>query len=80
MPTHGHTLQGSSTLGTSDSPAGAVPARSAAGTPEYATTPNANLAANAIAVTGGNQPHNNMPPFLTMNYIIALYGIFPSRN
>ena len=35
---------------------------------------------NALTNTGGSQPHNNMMPYLTLNFIIALIGIFPSRN
>jgi microcystin-dependent protein len=38
------------------------------------------LNAASISTTGGSQPHNNMMPYLVLNYIIALQGIFPSRN
>ena len=38
------------------------------------------VAAPTIALAGGNQPHNNMQPYLGMNYIIAVEGIYPSRN
>ena len=38
------------------------------------------LNANAVTNTGGSQPHNNMMPYLVLNFIIALQGIFPSRN
>ena len=41
--------------------------------------PSVNLAVNAVASTGGNQPHENRQPYLGMTYIIALEGIFPSR-
>lgn len=34
----------------------------------------------ALSVVGGSQPHNNMPPYLTLNFCIALQGIFPARN
>jgi microcystin-dependent protein len=34
----------------------------------------------AVTVTGGGQPHNNMPPYLTLNFIIALQGLFPPRS
>ena len=34
----------------------------------------------AIGTAGGNQPHNNLPPYLSLNFIIALQGIFPARN
>ena len=39
-----------------------------------------NMNSAAILSTGGNQPHDNMMPVLAINYIIALEGIFPSRN
>jgi len=35
---------------------------------------------NGVGTVGGSQPHNNVPPYLGMNYIICLFGIFPSRN
>ena len=44
-----------------------------------ATTPIVQFSPNAIAPAGGNQPHNNMMPFLTLNFCIALQGVFPSR-
>lgn len=38
------------------------------------------MAATAISPTGGNQPHNNLQPSLVINFVIAVQGIFPSRN
>lgn len=38
------------------------------------------MAPQAIGATGGGQPHDNMPPYLVLNYIIALQGVFPSQN
>jgi microcystin-dependent protein len=38
------------------------------------------LNAQTCGIAGGSQPHNNMQPYLGMNYIICLFGIFPSRN
>lgn len=46
----------------------------------YGTTPSAIAAPMSIEASGGNQPHNNMQPYLALNYSIALSGIFPSRN
>jgi len=49
----------------------------------YQTTSNANLTAMAfqtITPTGGNQPHNNMQPYLTLNFCIALQGVYPPRT
>jgi microcystin-dependent protein len=42
--------------------------------------PTASLSPTQSSITGGSQPHNNMQPYLGMNYIICLFGIFPSRN
>lgn len=80
MPPHSHPMTGDSNLGTSASPAGLFPARNAAGAPTYGTgsQPSA-MNAGAIGATGGGQAHNNMPPYLTLNFIIALSGIFPAR-
>jgi len=44
------------------------------------STQNATLAATSISIAGGTTPHENRQPFLGLNYIIALQGIFPSRN
>jgi microcystin-dependent protein len=45
----------------------------------YQTTQNTQLAAEAVAPSGGDAPHNNMQPYLTLNFCIALQGIFPQR-
>lgn len=78
LPSHTHVPAGSSSPGSTDSPAGAA-AWATAATPLYsASTPNAQLNAGAIAPTGQGQAHNNMMPFLGMNFIISLFGIYPS--
>ena len=46
----------------------------------YQTSSNTTLALEAIAPTGGDQPHNNMQPYLTLNFNIALQGVFPPRG
>jgi microcystin-dependent protein len=82
MPTHSHVLSGQTSNGTSDSPAGGMLARDPAGTPGYGDGA-ANVAAmhaSSIGTAGLGQPQANMPPFLTINFVIALEGIFPSRN
>ena len=43
-------------------------------------SPTGSMKANALTTVGGSQPHNNMMPYLTLNFIISLIGIFPSRN
>jgi microcystin-dependent protein len=46
----------------------------------YSSTDGATMNAGALAATGGGQPHNNMPPYLVLNFCIAMQGVFPSRN
>ena len=81
MPAHGHPMNVSAANGVSDTPANNILAKNASGVPEYGAAPgNASLAPGAIGQMGGNQPHTNVQPYLGLNYIIALEGIFPSRN
>ena len=54
-------------------------AQSASGT-LYQTSTNTSLAGQALAPTGGDQPHNNMQPYLTFYFCIALQGVFPPRT
>jgi microcystin-dependent protein len=85
MPAHNHVVQvnASSDPGTSASPGGNIWATSTARdsmyVPSGTSTPMSNGAATA-GIAGGSQPHNNMQPFLGMNFIIAIEGIYPSRN
>ena len=80
MPQHIHFVNASQTDGNVNSPGGNVLARSVIG-PPYRSPP-ASVAMNAENVTsvGGSQPHENRQPFLTTNIVIALQGVFPSRN
>ena len=79
LPSHTHTTQGTSTVGSSDNPSNALPAKNAAGIPQYGTGTLVPMAAGTLLPTGGGTAHNNLPPYLTLNYIIALQGIFPTR-
>ncbi len=81
LPAHNHPENVLVSTGTSNTPSGGLLTqpglRNAAYFGSDATT--AALAATAVAPTGGSQPHNNLPPFLTLNYCIALQGVFPQR-
>ena len=78
MPAHNHLVFASSAAPNVGSPAGNEWAAQAGA---YSTdTPNTTVASNAVLNVGGNQPHSNLQPFLVVNFIIALSGIFPSRN
>jgi microcystin-dependent protein len=82
IPFHTHPLQAETTPANSKSPAGNVLARAAGGNVYLAPAgaPIVQLSPNALAPTGGNQPHNNMQPYLTLNFCIALQGVFPPRT
>lgn len=79
LAAHIHTLGASSANGTSDQVAGAAMARSPAAIPQYASSFDTTLAPEAVSTSGGTQPHNNMQPYLALNFIIALQGVFPQR-
>jgi microcystin-dependent protein len=78
-PAHTHVARGSSAFGTVVSPANTVvPARNGAQIPEWGVTVDTALGAVAMTNTGGSQAHENQQPYLCLNYVIALQGIFPS--
>jgi microcystin-dependent protein len=83
LPTHGHTLAGTNDLANANVPGGAVPAaKPRGGVTMYAPTGSGNAVLNtaSVAPVGGGQPHNNLQPYLSLNWVIALVGIYPSRN
>lgn len=79
VPVHSHDVQGTSGPGLSSDPSGAVPARNALGSPHYSLGGDTSLAAGALDVAGGSQPHDNLMPSLCVHFIICTdYGVFPS--
>lgn len=78
IPSHSHPLLGSTDPATTTAPTFNVIGTPAAATPLFAATPNLSLAPTSISPVGGSQPHNNMQPYLCVNFIISLFGIFPS--
>lgn len=78
-PAHTHTALCNTAAASTANPTGATWAANGGGHLPYAATANAQCSPQAIAVTGG-QPHDNMAPTLTLNFCIALQGIFPPRN
>jgi microcystin-dependent protein len=79
IPSHTHPLIASTQTGTDKSPAGRVTDQTSAGVQIYIEEgPDQPMAANAIGPQGGNQPHTNFQPYLCVNFIISLFGIFPS--
>lgn len=78
LPTHFHQIQADSA--NADTPI--VTSSRFAGVNNLYRAPSALVALHATSVSnvGGSQPHNNMSPFLTITFVIALLGIFPTRN
>lgn len=82
IPSHSHALNATGQPGEDSAPAGEALARSV-GASLYQTVTNQNivqLAPEALAPAGGNTPHNNLQPYLTFYFCIALQGVFPSRT
>jgi microcystin-dependent protein len=77
MPTHTHVPVGSSTPANLGDPTANL---WAAGNGAYSPTPNTSMNPASIQTAGGSQPHQNMSPYLTVTFCIALQGIFPSQN
>jgi len=78
MPNHNHTWNASFQDADRPDPAGNFFGR---GNQDYASVNNlGDMASQMLPSTGGSQAHNNMQPYLTMNYIIALVGLYPSRS
>lgn len=79
MPAHNHFVQATSAQSTTNLPQGNLLATNNAA--QYNTTPlNTTLHPSSITNVGGSQPHENRQPFLVLNFIVALQGVFPSRN
>ncbi len=84
MPAHTHPASANPAAGSVNGPANSAWASPGAGRGLNLYNPAAGsappLSAQALAVTGGGQPHNNLPPYLALNFIIATTGIFPPRT
>ena len=82
MPAHGHTVGAAVGAGNQASPTGRAWSSLPGRTPPmlFAASPNTTMSPQAFAVTGASQPHNNMSPYVVLNFIIALQGIFPPRG
>ncbi|WP_273652704.1 phage tail protein [Cellulomonas fimi] len=77
MPAHTHPVRAAATADRTAPGAGRWAVTDA---PHYGATPQAVMADGLVGNTGGSQPHANMPPYAALQAVIALVGIFPSRN
>jgi microcystin-dependent protein len=77
IPAHSHPLIATTSVANQSSPANNVIAQSTAADLYIEDTTTAALAANAVGPVGGSQPHSNFQPYLCIEFIISLFGIFP---
>lgn len=78
IPAHTHPIVAYSKAGDQISPGNNIPSASFNVTPYLNDSPTGNFSASAIGPVGGSQPHTNFQPYLCVNFIISLFGIFPS--
>lgn len=83
MPAHSHPLMAQSAEGNANLPTNNAFANTGSSDPDFApgtVTPDVQMGVQSIGQTGGNQPFSINQPSLAINYIIALFGIYPARN
>jgi microcystin-dependent protein len=81
MPAHNHFVTGNSTAATTNTPASATRLANSSPVNLYSAFSSVTtMDPGTILNVGGSQAHNNMQPYLTISFIVALQGIFPSRN
>jgi microcystin-dependent protein len=78
IPAHSHPFLASADNTTVPNPGGNTIGTPLTATPFVAAAPNLPLAPQSIPSVGGSQPHTNFQPYLCVNFIISLFGIFPS--
>jgi microcystin-dependent protein len=80
IPAHSHALLASSSPGTSNTPVSNLTAESASINTYIQDVTNSNMSPSAVTSVGGSQPHDNFQPYLCVDFIISLFGIFPSQT
>ena len=82
IPAHSHVPQAQSAALASNvsSPANAVWANSTLGQFDNTNPPDSTMAPGGMGTSGGSQPHDNMVPYLVINFILSLFGVFPSQT
>jgi microcystin-dependent protein len=78
IPAHNHPFLASGVTGDQVSPGANLPANSFNVTPYINEAPNGDANPASIAAVGGSQPHTNFQPYLCVNFVVSLFGIFPS--
>jgi microcystin-dependent protein len=80
IPAHTHAYLGSSSVSNDPNPGGNVVGQSTTISLYESQAPSAAMAASGIGSIGGSQPHNNFQPYLCVDFIISLFGVFPSQT
>jgi microcystin-dependent protein len=80
IPAHHHAALGAAVTGDQTSANGALPANSVTITPYLNSAPDSAFLASAIGPVGGSQPHTNFQPYLCIDFIISLFGIYPQPS
>lgn len=80
IPAHGHPLLATTNPATTANVTNGLPATGLLSELYWGDPPDVNCSPNAISPTGGSQPHTNFQPYLCIDFIISLFGIFPSPN
>ncbi|NOQ98136.1 MAG: phage tail protein [Calditrichae bacterium] len=80
LPVHTHQTSAATSDATLEDPTGNIWAADSDGTNYGSAPPNSSMSGPSLASIGGGQQHNNMQPYLALNFVIALRGLFPSRN
>lgn len=80
IPAHSHAVSANTANGTQSSPAGNTLAGSSSVALYSGDAPDQALNASMVQSVGGSQPHDNMQPFLVLNFIISLFGVFPTPS
>jgi microcystin-dependent protein len=80
IPSHGHPLLGGSQVANDPNPKNNVLGESSAISMYQSAAPTAPMASGSVGSVGGSQPHDNFQPYLCVDFIISLFGIFPSET
>ena len=80
IPNHTHPMVASTNVAQDTSPANKVLGQTGSALMYIQDGVDSNLSASAVTPVGGSQPHENMQPYLCINYIISLFGVFPSQT
>jgi microcystin-dependent protein len=80
IPSHTHAMTAVDQAGNQTSPSGNLPAQSFDVVPYINDVPGGTFNATAVSAVGGSQPHTNLQPYLCVDFIISLFGVFPSQT